>query len=56
MRRVTIEEFRIMVEALSACTAVSIETVTEPKLLKKSRVTGEACGFEQGDVDRKSVV
>ena len=44
--RITVNEFRAMVEGLSACTAISIDTETTPKLLKKSRITGEPCPYE----------
>jgi len=46
MRRVTIAEFIEMIEGLNGATAISLDTETIPKLLKKNRVTGVACPYE----------
>ena len=46
MQRVTTAEFVAMIEGLTGCTAISLDTETVPKLLKKNRITGEACPYE----------
>jgi len=46
MQVITSDRLRDMIAGLKACTAISIETETEPKLLKKGRDTGEPCPYE----------
>jgi len=46
MKHLSVAEFVEMVEELKGCTAISLDTETEPKLLKKSRGTGEPCNYE----------
>lgn len=46
MQVTTSEAIRDKIANLKACTAVSIEYETEPKLLKKGRDSGEPCPYE----------
>jgi len=56
MQNITVDELREKLASLRACTAISFESETIPKLLKKHRVTKEPCPYETGDISKVNIM